>query len=106
VRITSVESFGTRDVALVRVRTDEGADGWGQVAPYHADITTEVLHRQVAPHALGRDPLDVDSLADEMYEPRPRVIDGMVEVPSASGWGVEISAEWLSHSEHRVSRFE
>jgi L-alanine-DL-glutamate epimerase-like enolase superfamily enzyme len=41
-----------------------------------------------------------------MYEPRPRVVDGSVEVPSAPGWGVDISAEWLSRCEHRVSRSE
>jgi L-alanine-DL-glutamate epimerase-like enolase superfamily enzyme len=68
VRISSVESFGNADVALVRVRTDGGAEGWGQVAPYHADITVEVLHRQVAPHALGRDALDLESLVDEIPE--------------------------------------
>jgi L-alanine-DL-glutamate epimerase-like enolase superfamily enzyme len=68
VRIVSVESFGRSEVALVRVRTDDGAEGWGQVAPYHADITTQVLHRQVAPHALGRDALDVDSLVDDIPE--------------------------------------
>ncbi len=67
-RIQSVESFGNADVALVRVRTDQGAEGWGQVAPYNADITAQVLHRQVAPHALGRDPLDVDALVDEIPE--------------------------------------
>jgi L-alanine-DL-glutamate epimerase-like enolase superfamily enzyme len=68
VKIASVESFGNRDVALVRVRTDEGAEGWGQVAPYHADTTVEVLHRQIAPHALGRDPLDLERLVDEIPE--------------------------------------
>ena len=67
-RIASVESFGNEHVALVRVRTDEGAEGWGQVAPYHADITTQVLHRQVAPHALGRDALDIEALVDEIPE--------------------------------------
>jgi L-alanine-DL-glutamate epimerase-like enolase superfamily enzyme len=67
-RIASVESFGTRDVALVRVRTDDGAEGWGQVAPYHADIAVEVLHRQVAPHALGRDAAELDLLVDEIPE--------------------------------------
>jgi L-alanine-DL-glutamate epimerase-like enolase superfamily enzyme len=65
-RIASVESFGTPDVALVRVRTDEGTEGWGQVAPYHADTTVEVLHRQVAPHALGRDALEIEALVDEI----------------------------------------
>jgi L-alanine-DL-glutamate epimerase-like enolase superfamily enzyme len=67
-RIASVESFGNAHVALVRVRTDEGAEGWGQVAPYHADITAQILHRQVAPHALGRDALDVESLVDSIPE--------------------------------------
>jgi L-alanine-DL-glutamate epimerase-like enolase superfamily enzyme len=67
-RIVAVESFGNREVALVRVSTDDGAEGWGQVAPYHADVTVHVLHGQVAPHALGRDPLDVNSLVDEIPE--------------------------------------
>lgn len=67
-KIVGVESFGMRDVALVRVRTDDGAEGWGQVAPYHADTTVEVLHRQVAPHALGRDPLAIEQLVDEIPE--------------------------------------
>jgi L-alanine-DL-glutamate epimerase-like enolase superfamily enzyme len=67
-RIASVESFGNADVALVRVRTDDGAEGWGQVAPYHADVTVHVLHRQVAPHALGRDPFDIESLVEHLPE--------------------------------------
>ena len=67
-RIASVETFGGEHVAVVRVRTDEGAAGWGQVAPYHADITAQVVHRQVAPHALGRDPLDVEGLVDALPE--------------------------------------
>jgi L-alanine-DL-glutamate epimerase-like enolase superfamily enzyme len=57
-KIAHVDSFSTEWVGLVRVRTDAGHEGWGQVAPYNADITAEVLHRQVAPHALGGDPLD------------------------------------------------
>ena len=62
-RIASIESFATRDLAMVRVRTECGAEGWGQTAPYHADITATVLHRQVAPHLLGQDPLDPVGLA-------------------------------------------
>lgn len=65
-KIASVESFGNRDVALVRVRTDTGAEGWGQVAPYHADLTAQILHRQVAPHALGGDPSDIAALVDAL----------------------------------------
>ena len=67
-RIVGVESFTRPEVALVRVRTDEGIEGWGQVAPYHADVTVHVLHRQVAPHALGRDALDIDSFVDSLPE--------------------------------------
>jgi L-alanine-DL-glutamate epimerase-like enolase superfamily enzyme len=38
------------------------------VAPYNADITVEVLHRQVAPHALGGDPLDPAILGRRVLE--------------------------------------
>ena len=66
--IESIETFSTRDVCMVRVRTHGGEEGWGQTAPYHADITARVLHRQVAPHALGADPLDVDALMRRIPE--------------------------------------
>jgi L-alanine-DL-glutamate epimerase-like enolase superfamily enzyme len=62
--ITSIETFSTQDVGLLRVRTDAGAEGWGQVAPYNADITAAIVHRQIAPHALGQRALDVDGLVD------------------------------------------
>jgi L-alanine-DL-glutamate epimerase-like enolase superfamily enzyme len=64
VKIASVETFADEWVGFVRVRTDDGAEGWGQLSPYNADISAEVLHRQVAPYALGRDPLDTAGLAD------------------------------------------
>ena len=67
-RIASIETFSTRDVGMVRVRTDDGAFGWGQVSPYNADITAQVVHRQVAPHALGRDALDLEALSDLVLE--------------------------------------
>jgi L-alanine-DL-glutamate epimerase-like enolase superfamily enzyme len=66
--IASIETFSTREVALVRVRTDDGAEGWGQVAPYNADLTALVLHRQVAPHALGRDAGDLAGLEVAVLE--------------------------------------
>jgi L-alanine-DL-glutamate epimerase-like enolase superfamily enzyme len=66
--IVSVETFSTEDVALVRVRTADGAEGWGQTAPYNADLTALVLHRQVAPHVLGRDADDLDALETTVLE--------------------------------------
>jgi L-alanine-DL-glutamate epimerase-like enolase superfamily enzyme len=66
--ITSVETFSTEDVALVRVHTADGAEGWGQTAPYNADLTALVLHRQVAPHVLGRDAGDLAGLETGVLE--------------------------------------
>jgi L-alanine-DL-glutamate epimerase-like enolase superfamily enzyme len=63
-RITGIETFSTRDVGLLRVRTDAGAEGWGQVSPYNADITALIVHRQIAPHALGQSALDTEGLVD------------------------------------------
>jgi L-alanine-DL-glutamate epimerase-like enolase superfamily enzyme len=61
-RIASIETFSNQWVAMVRVTAEDGATGWGQTAPYLADITAQVLHRQVAPHALGRDADDIEGL--------------------------------------------
>ena len=67
-KIGSIETFSNEFVGFVRLRTDDGAEGWGQVSPYNADISALVLHRQVAPWALGRDALDIDALVDEIPE--------------------------------------
>jgi L-alanine-DL-glutamate epimerase-like enolase superfamily enzyme len=67
-KIQSIETFTREHLSIVRVRTDDGAEGYGQIAPYNADIAALVLHRQVAPVALGADPLDVDALADRVIE--------------------------------------
>ena len=67
-KIKSIETFSNEFVGLVRVRADDGAEGWGQVSTYHADIASLVLHRQVAPYALGEDPLDLDRLLDKIIE--------------------------------------
>lgn len=38
--------------------------GYGQVAPYNADITSAIVHRQVAPYVLGADASDIAALID------------------------------------------
>ena len=67
-KIASIETFTNEFVCFVRVRTVEGKEGWGQVAPYNADITAQVVHRQVAPHALGKPALEIDDLVDTIPE--------------------------------------
>lgn len=66
--IKTIETFTDEFVCFVRVTTQDGASGWGQVAPYFADITAQVIHRQVAPHVLGRDCDDIDDLVQLVIE--------------------------------------
>ncbi len=67
-KLKSIETFTTEAVGFVRVTTQDGAQGWGQVSTYHSDITCTVLHRQVAPWMLGQDITDLDDLLDIVTE--------------------------------------
>ena len=67
-KIRSIESFTKGSVSIVHVRTDAGAEGCGQIAPFNADISAMVLHRQIAPNALGKDPGDIAAIADQCIE--------------------------------------
>ncbi len=67
-KIHECTTFATRIVSLVRIKAEDGAEGWGQTAPYNADITAQVLHRQVAPHLLGRDEEDIAGLCRQVLE--------------------------------------
>jgi len=67
-KIRSLETFSTQFVGFVQVRTDDGAEGWGQMSTYNADITAQVFHRQIAPWALGADALEIDALVDLIPE--------------------------------------
>jgi L-alanine-DL-glutamate epimerase-like enolase superfamily enzyme len=70
-KIQRIESFCNQHVGFVRLTADDGAQGWGQVSTYHADITCQILHRQVAPWALGREVDDLaalDDLIDFIFE--------------------------------------
>jgi hypothetical protein len=53
-KISKIETFCDPFVGFVRVKAEDGATGWGQVSTYNADITALIVHRQVAPWALGR----------------------------------------------------
>ncbi|WP_113911752.1 mandelate racemase/muconate lactonizing enzyme family protein [Roseovarius dicentrarchi] len=67
-KIRQIETFTTEFVGFVRLTGEDGSIGWGQVSTYHSDITCTVLHRQVAPHVLGRDTTDLDDLLDLVAE--------------------------------------
>jgi L-alanine-DL-glutamate epimerase-like enolase superfamily enzyme len=67
-KIAKLETFTNQYVGFVRVTADTGDTGWGQVSTYHADITCQVFHRQVARHALGQPAYDFDDLLDRITE--------------------------------------
>ena len=67
-RVRSIETFTNGPISIVRVRSDSGAEGYGQIAPFNADISATVLHRQIAPHVLGKEPSDMDSIVDQCIE--------------------------------------
>lgn len=64
-KIISIETFRQNsNLALVRVRTDDGLEGWGQTSPYLAGQSVPALHDQIAPWFLGADPWDVVAVVD------------------------------------------
>lgn len=67
-KIRKLETFTNEYVGFVRLTTDDGATGWGQLSNYNSDITASVFHRQIAPWALGRSALDLDALVREIPE--------------------------------------
>jgi len=67
-KIKSVETFTSGNISICRVRTDYGAEGYGQLSPFDADISAMILHRKIASHALGKDPADIDAIVDLCIE--------------------------------------
>lgn len=67
-KIVKIESFSKQNIAVVRVHTDNGHTGWGQISTYNSDIAAMVLHRNLAHLVLGRDPADIDDMVDRCIE--------------------------------------
>lgn len=65
-RLSRIETFTTSLVGFVRVTTEDGRHGWGQVSTYNSDIACEILHRQVAPWALGRGTCALEAVIAEI----------------------------------------
>ncbi len=65
-KITSLESYTDEFVCFVKVTTDQGLIGWGQTSTYNADITAQVLHRQIAPWVIGQSADDIGALIERV----------------------------------------
>ena len=72
--VRSIETFRRDSLALVRITTVDGKTGWGQIAPYEADISAQVLHRLIAPSVIGRAVADIAAINDD-------VIDAQLKYP-------------------------
>ena len=64
-KIKSLETFCNQYIGFVRVTTDDGSQGWGQVSTYNADITCDIG---------GSIPStkQASSIADPIYDFDPR----------------------------------
>jgi len=64
--------YRTFDATIVRVRTDDGLEGWGESTPFGATyiashpLGVRAAIAQIAPALLGRDPRQVDRINDAM----------------------------------------
>ena len=52
-KINKLETFSNQYLSFVKATADTGDFGWGQMSTYHADITSQIFHRQVAPKSIG-----------------------------------------------------
>jgi L-alanine-DL-glutamate epimerase-like enolase superfamily enzyme len=66
--VKTIETFRRDSLALVRLTTADGKHGWGQIAPYEADISAEVLHRLIARSVIGRDISEIDAINDDVVD--------------------------------------
>jgi L-alanine-DL-glutamate epimerase-like enolase superfamily enzyme len=68
-RIRRIETFTkSSNLSVVRITTDDGKEGVGQLSTYDADLSAAVLHRKIARHAIGQDPANLDSFVDRIVE--------------------------------------
>jgi L-alanine-DL-glutamate epimerase-like enolase superfamily enzyme len=67
-KIARIETYATERVALVRVLTDDGAEGFGQIPPPKPIPPVEILHTIIAPHFLGKNPWHIQALVHECLQ--------------------------------------
>ena len=67
-KIIKLETFTKPYVSFVKSTVEDGSTGFGQMSTYHADITAQIFHKQVAPWVLGKDYSNFDDLEDFIFE--------------------------------------
>ena len=67
-KIVKLETFTKPYVSFVKITVEDGSIGYGQMSTYHADITAQIFHKQVAPWVLGKEYFDFDDLEDFIFD--------------------------------------
>ena len=67
-KIKKLETFTKPYVSFVKVTDEENNTGYGQMSTYHADITAQIFHKQVAPWVLGKLWDDFDDIENLIME--------------------------------------
>src|SRR5215510_3707932 len=67
-KITAVDVFPLKTGSIfVLVRTNEGITGLGECSPMNARVIVSMLKDALVPIVLGKNPLDIDRLWDELF---------------------------------------
>jgi len=66
--IRKIETYTKGPVGVVRVTTDDGREGYGQLSTFEPDISATLLHRHLASQVVGKDPAHIDSIVDGCIE--------------------------------------
>jgi len=66
--IQKIETFTRGPVGVVRLTTNDGKEGYGQLSTFEPDISATLLHRHLARDVIGKDPAQIDSIVDRCIE--------------------------------------
>ena len=67
-KIKKLETFTKPFVSFVKITDDNENFGYGQMSTYHADITAQIFHKQVAPWVLGKSWHNFDDILNLILE--------------------------------------
>ena len=87
-RIAEIRPFFLDPTLLVRVRTDDGLEGWGECSPMNGRVIRAHIMDSLAPIVVGRDPFDIEAISEELFI-RTYKIAGQAQAMAISG--VEIA---------------
>ena len=67
-KIKKLETFTKPFVSFVKTTLEDGSVGFGQMSTYHADITAQIFHKQVAPWIFNKSWEDFDDIENLVLE--------------------------------------